>query len=74
METTQMKNVESFKISSNWVAQSKKLKTKFPQLTDSDLKFETGKENELLGRIEKRLGKNRVEVIDIINHLQAEKV
>ena len=74
METTQMKNVESFKISSNWVAQSKKLKAKFPQLTDSDLKFETGKENELLGRIEKRLGKNRVEVIDIINHLQAEKV
>ena len=74
METTQMKNVESFKISSNLVAQSKKLKAKFPQLTDSDLKFETGKENELLGRIEKRLGKNRVEVIDIINHLQAEKV
>jgi hypothetical protein len=74
METTQKKNVESFKITGNWDAQSKKLKSKFPQLTDSDVKFETGKENELLGRLEKRLSKNRMEVIEIINHLQTEKV
>jgi hypothetical protein len=74
METTQKKNVESFKITGNWDAQSKKIKSKFPQLTDSDVKFETGKENELLGRLEKRLSKNRMEVIEIINHLQTEKV
>jgi hypothetical protein len=74
METTQKKNVESFKITGNWDAQSKKLKSKFPLLTDSDVKFETGKENELLGRLEKRLSKNRMEVIEIINHLQTEKV
>jgi hypothetical protein len=74
METTKKKNVESFKITGNWDAQSKKLKSKFPQLTDSDVKFETGKENELLGRLEKRLSKNRMEVIEIINHLQTEKV
>ncbi len=74
METTQKKTVGSFKISGNWEGQSKKLKTKYPQLTDSDLKFEAGKENELLGRIEKKLSKNREEVIEIISHLQVEKV
>jgi uncharacterized protein YjbJ (UPF0337 family) len=74
METTQKKSVESFKIKGNWDAQSKKIKSKFPQLTDSDVKFETGKENELLSRLEKRLSKNRMEVIEIINHLQTEKV
>jgi small subunit ribosomal protein S21 len=31
METTQKKNVESFKITGNWDAQSKKLKSKFKQ-------------------------------------------
>jgi hypothetical protein len=74
METTHKKHEEKFKISGNWETQSKKLKAKFPLLTDSDLKFEVGKENEMLGRIEKRLSKNREEVIEIISHLQTEKV
>jgi hypothetical protein len=60
------KNVETFKITGNWADQSKTLKGKFPQLTDTDLKFETGKESEMLGRVETRLNKNREEVINII--------
>lgn len=67
MENTQKKTTESFKIANNWNEQSKELKTKFSQLTDSDLKFETGKENELLQRIETRLNKNREEVIKLIS-------
>jgi len=35
-------------------------------LTDADLKFEAGKENELLERIGKRLNKKREELINII--------
>ncbi len=58
---------ESFKITGDWVQQSVQLKEKFNQLTDSDLKFETGKENELLKRVETRLNKKREEVINIIN-------
>jgi uncharacterized protein YjbJ (UPF0337 family) len=57
----------SFKISGNWAKQSDQLKEKFSQLTDSDLKFEPGKENELLQRVETRLNKKRDEVINIIN-------
>ena len=64
------KNVETFKITGSWANQSKTLKGKFPQLTDADLKFETGKENELLGRVETRLNKKREEVINIIKKVQ----
>ena len=74
METTLKKSSENFKISGHFEALSKKLKSKYPQLTDADLKFESGKENEMIGRIEKRLSKNHEEVIKILTTLQAEKV
>jgi uncharacterized protein YjbJ (UPF0337 family) len=66
MEATQSKNGEVFKISGDWSIQSKALKEKFSQLTDADLTFESGKEDELLGRVETRLNKKREEVISII--------
>jgi uncharacterized protein YjbJ (UPF0337 family) len=63
------KTPEAFKITGNWEKQSKELKSKFSQLTDSDLKFESGRENELLKKVETRLNKNREEVINIIKKL-----
>lgn len=66
MEHSKKKTAESFKITGNWANQSNELKSKFSQLTDDDLKFETGKENDLLKRVETRLNKNREEVINII--------
>ena len=74
MEPTQKRTTETFKISGNWSAQSKQLKEKYPQLTDSDLKFEPGKEEELLTRLQSRLHKNRQEVIAVIGHTQLERV
>lgn len=74
MKTEQAKNDGSFKITGNWEAQSKQLKEKFSQLTDADLKFETGKETELLTRVEFRLNKKRDEVINIIRKGQTEKI
>ena len=74
METTAKKQNESFKIKGNWDVQSKELKKKYPKLTDSDLKFETGKEEQLLKSVQSRLGKTREEVINIINELQPEQV
>ncbi len=73
MDNSQNKNADSFKISGNWSEQSKELKGKFSQLTDEDLKFETGKENELLKKMETRLNKNREEVINIIKKGQTQK-
>jgi len=73
MDKNENTNAEAFKITGDWTAQSKDLKTKYSQLTDADLKFETGKENELIGRIETRLNKKRDEVINIIKKSQPAK-
>lgn len=61
------KKAETLKITGDWSKQATQLQEKFAQLTDEDLKFEVGKENELIGRVETRLNKKREEVINIIN-------
>lgn len=53
-------------IKGNWNEKKGKLKQKFSKLTDDDLMFIEGKEDELLGRIQKRLGKSKEEVREII--------
>ncbi|MGX9985053.1 hypothetical protein [Soonwooa purpurea] len=70
MNTNHNKVQETFKITGDWKEQSKQLKEKYSQLKDSDLVFEKGKENELLGRLENKLSKNREEVITIIQNSQ----
>ena len=57
---------ETFTITGNWNIQSKQLKEKYSHLTDADLRFETGKETDLLNRLEISLRKRRGEVIDIL--------
>ncbi len=74
METTENKAGSTFKVIGNWDTQSKALKTQFANLTDSDVKFETGKENELLSRLQNKLGKNREDVIAIIKKGEPAKV
>ena len=39
-----------------------KLKQKYGELTDDDLTYAEGKEDELLGRLQKRLGKTKDEL------------
>ena len=46
----------------NWNEVKGKLKQKYGQLTDDDLMFAEGKEDELLGRLQKRLGRTRDEL------------
>lgn len=46
----------------DWNITKGRLKQKYAQLTDSDLTFTQGKEDELLGRLQKRLGIGREEL------------
>ena len=46
----------------NWKEIAGKLKQQFANLTDDDLLFKEGKEEELLGRIQQKLGKTKEEV------------
>jgi uncharacterized protein YjbJ (UPF0337 family) len=56
-------------ISGNWEQLKGKLKQKYASLTDNDLMFVEGKEDETLGRIQKKLGKSREEVEEILRGL-----
>ncbi|MEO5581865.1 MAG: CsbD family protein [Saprospiraceae bacterium] len=53
----------------NWHEQKGKLKQKFAELTDDDLMFADGKKEEMLGRIQIKLGKSKEELQDIIEAL-----
>ena len=46
----------------SWNELKGKLKQKYGQLTDQDLMFAEGKEDELLGRLQKRLGRTKDEL------------
>ena len=50
----------------NWNITKGKLKQKFAKLTDDDLRYKDGREDEMIGRIQKRLGKTREEVEKLI--------
>lgn len=53
----------------DWNQTKGKLKQKFADLTDDDLLYEEGKEDELYGRLQKRLAKSREEIDRILNEL-----
>jgi len=48
----------TLEIKGNWNEIKGKLKQKYAQLTDDDLTFAEGKEDELIGRLQQRLGKD----------------
>jgi uncharacterized protein YjbJ (UPF0337 family) len=49
-------------IEGNWNEIKGKLKQKYGDLTDDDLAFSRGKEDELYGRLQKKLGKTKEEI------------
>ena len=49
----------TLEIKGDWNITKGKLKQKWAKLTDDDLEFAAGKQEELLGRIQKRTGESR---------------
>ena len=56
-------------IKGNWNEVAGKLKQQFANLTDDDLLFKEGKEEELLGRLQKKLGKNKQDIRKLLAKL-----
>ncbi len=54
MNTTELKG--------NWDELKGKLKQKFATLTDDDLLFAEGKKDEMIGRLQTKLGKTKEEI------------
>lgn len=61
MNTTEVKGT--------WNEQKGKLKQKFAVLTDNDLLFVEGKKDEMLGKLQIKLGKTKEELQDIFKAL-----
>ena len=56
-------------IEGNWNEIKGKLKQKYGDLTDNDLTFAKGKEEEMYGRLQKKLGKTKEEILKDIENL-----
>ena len=53
----------------NWNETKGKLKQKYAMLTDNDLLLLEGKQDELIGRLQTKLGKTKEEIHKIISEL-----
>ena len=60
-------NSKEFK--GNWNELKGKIKQQYGELTDDDLVYEEGKDDELLGRLQKKIGKTKDQVIEWIQGL-----
>jgi len=61
--------MDKLQVKGKWNIVKGKLKQKYADLTDDDLTYAEGKEDELLGRLQEKTGKAREELVDEINKL-----
>jgi uncharacterized protein YjbJ (UPF0337 family) len=59
-------SMDKLRFKGSWNEIKGKLKQQYGNLTDDDLVFAEGKEDELLGRLQKKLGKSKDEVRQMI--------
>jgi len=57
------------RLMSNWNSTKKKLKKRFTFLTEEDLLLQAGKQDEMLARLESKLGKNKQQLLRYITSL-----
>ncbi len=68
-QSTELKKdniMKTLEIKGDWNIAKGKLKQKWGNLTDDDLKYEQGKEEELIGRIQKRTSQSREAIEDAL--------
>jgi len=61
--------MNDLKFKGSWNETKGKLKQRYGELTDDDLAFAEGKEEELLGRLQKKTGKSKDELREEIAKL-----
>lgn len=58
------------KLKGNWNQIKGNLKQKWGDLTDDELLYEEGKEDELIGRIQKKTGETKENINDFIDRMK----
>lgn len=61
--------MDKLEIKGNWNELKGKIKSAYGSLTDDDLKYEEGQEDQLIGKLEQKTGKSRDEVVKWIKSL-----
>lgn len=61
--------MDNLELKGKWNLLKGKLKQTYGSLTDDDLRYEEGKEDELLGRLQEKLGKSREEIRDLLRSI-----
>ena len=59
----------NLKLKGHWNELKGKAKQQYADLTNDDLLYEEGKEDELIGRLQQKTGKARDEIVDWLNSL-----
>lgn len=54
--------MDKLRVKGNWNEVKGKMKQKYADLTDDDLTYAEGKEDELLGRLQKKTGRSKDEL------------
>ena len=65
--------MDKLKINGNWNELKGKVKQHWGSLTDDDLTYKEGREDEMIGKIQKKTGEAREQVIKYINGLSIQK-
>jgi len=61
--------MDNLELKGRWNEMKGKVKQAHANLTDDDLEYEDGKDDELVGRIQKKLGKTREDVVTWLKSL-----
>lgn len=61
--------MDKLEIKGKWNEWKGKIKQQYADLTDDDLRYEEGKDDELLGRLQQKLGKSRDELVKWLKSL-----
>ncbi len=62
-------NSSELKLKGSWNELKGKMKQQYAQLTDDDLTYEEGKDDEMIGRVQQKLGHTKDQVIKWIQSL-----
>jgi uncharacterized protein YjbJ (UPF0337 family) len=62
--------MDKLRIRGNWNELKGRVKQHWGTLTDDDLTFQEGREDELVGRIQKRTGEAREKIINFLNNIK----
>jgi len=69
LTTKNSSTMNSIELKGNWNEQKGKLKQKYASITDNDLLFLEGKKDEMLGKLQIKLGKTKEELYAMIEAL-----